>query len=79
MRQLEVRVRVDEAGEKGDLAKLDVAGAVVGRFATAAGRDASIVDRDPSVAHRRLHDRHDPGGVIANQARDDLPVRLRAG
>ena len=68
VRQLEVRVRVDQAGQERDLAEIDD---VARRRPDAApGRaerdDAAAVDRDPAVADRRLGDRQHPGGVIAD-------------
>ena len=74
-----MRVRVDEPGEERDGAQVDVGGVRVGWFVRAACPDAAFVDRDPPVANRRPDDRNEPGGAIPDQARDDLPARLRAG
>src|SRR5262249_28463485 len=86
MRELEVRVRVDEPWENRHLAEVDVAASsglpiVALRPGPEAGH-AFVVDRDPPVTNRRLADGQHPRGVITDQfgmTRSCLPARLRAG
>ena len=92
VRQLEMRMRVDQPRQHGDLTEVDFPGFGVRRRAPrhgairAIGHDAAPVGDNPAVADRRFGDRQDPGGVIANQLRLNgsrkarcLPDRLRAG
>ena len=68
-----MRVRIDEAGEHSDVAKVDltrlrVRWRAAGDGAVGAIRhDAAAVRDNPAVGDRRLRDRKDPGGVIPNQ------------
>ena len=85
IRQLEVRVRVDQPGHDGHIAaaKIDVA------LARLPARpdprrpidgDAAAIDRHPPVTNRRLADRQDPRGVITNHPlRNDASFRFPAG
>ena len=62
-RQLEVSVRVDQAGQEHDVAE------ILARISDggADADDDTVVDRDDAIAQRRIVDWKDPGGAVANQ------------
>jgi len=73
VRQFEVRVRVDQPRKQGNVAEVHFARFRVGRRAPSHGavcairHDAAPVGDDPAVTDRRIHDRQNPGGVVADQ------------
>jgi hypothetical protein len=73
-RQLQVRVRVDQAGQEdavSEVARLDAGS--VGRTAGPERDDAAAGNGDPPVAQRRCGDREHPGGAQAGGHRHGAP------
>ena len=77
-RQLEMRVRVDQAGEDGDVAEILDGAAVM--LALADRRDQVAIDRDDAAFNRRTADRKHPGGAVSDHcsARSFFSPALRA-
>ena len=81
VRQLEVRVRVDQPRKDGHVAEFDLA-LRVARTGPAERNDPPAIDRHPAVPDGRLADRHEPPRTVADQwemTRRRLPDWLRAG
>src|SRR5262249_44019470 len=79
VRELQMRVRVDEAGQDHHVPEIQIAPPTP-RPRPPERDDAAAVDRHPPVSNGRPADRKHPGGAVANQSsRSVLPLRLRAG
>ena len=65
VRQLEMRVRVDQAWHDSHVTQFD-AGRRVVRGAPSERDDAAVVYGEPAVADWLVLDRNEPGGVVAN-------------
>jgi hypothetical protein len=74
-------MRIDQAGQDGDLAEIHFVLGIAGR-GTPGRDDPAAIDRQPAVSDGRLANRHEPPRTVTDQwemTRRRLPDWLRAG